>query len=205
MEIILIFQLVILIFSVIIHEVSHGLVALGLGDTTAKDAGRLTLNPLKHLDFFGSFLLPISLYLVSGGSFIFGWAKPVPYNPFNLKDSKKGSGLIAAAGPVSNFLLALLTSLILRVGNYLNLGFNPVFLEIAIIVNLSLMIFNLVPIPPLDGSKILFSILPNNMQNTREFLERNGLFVLIFFIFFLWKFMLPLISWEFTLITGLVF
>ncbi|KKS83085.1 MAG: Peptidase M50 [Candidatus Wolfebacteria bacterium GW2011_GWC1_43_10] len=201
MEIILIFQLVILIFSVIIHEVSHGLVALGLGDTTAKDAGRLTLNPLKHLDFFGSFLLPISLYLVSGGSFIFGWAKPVPYNPFNLKDSKKGSGLIAAAGPVSNFLLALLTSLILRVGNYLNLGFNPVFLEIAIIVNLSLMIFNLVPIPPLDGSKILFSLLPRKFDYLFGALERYGMMIFILFIFFGFGLIIPLISLLFHLLT----
>ena len=201
MEIILIFQLVILIFSVIIHEVSHGLVALGLGDTTAKDAGRLTLNPLKHLDFFGSFLLPISLYLVSGGSFIFGWAKPVPYNPFNLKDSKKGSGLIAAAGPVSNFLLALLTSLILRFGNYLNLGFNPVFLEIAIIVNLSLMIFNLVPIPPLDGSKILFSLLPRKFDYLFGALERYGMMIFILFIFFGFGLIIPLISLLFHLLT----
>jgi Zn-dependent protease len=201
MEIILIFQLIILLFSVIIHEVSHGLVALGLGDTTAKDAGRLTLNPLKHLDFFGSFLLPISLYLVSGGSFVFGWAKPVPYNPFNLKDLKRGSGLIAAAGPVSNFLLALLTSLILRVGNYLNLGFNPVFLEIAIIINLSLMIFNLVPIPPLDGSKILFSLLPRKFDYLFKALERYGMMIFILFIFFGFGLITPLISLLFRLLT----
>jgi len=204
MQIDFIFSILILIFSVVVHEVSHGYVAFLQGDNTAKFAGRLTLNPLKHLEWFGSFLLPLMSYFFGG--FIIGWAKPVPFNPYNLRNQKWGEALVAVAGPLSNICLALFFGLLIRFGFAYSFG-EPFIQIVAMIVfiNLILATFNLIPIPPLDGSKILFSILPNNMQNTREFLERNGLFVLIFFIFFLWKFMLPLISWEFTLITGLVF
>ena len=107
MDFMIVFQIVVLICSAVIHEVSHGYVAQALGDKTAEEAGRLTLNPLKHLDLYGSFLLPLILYYVSQGTFVFGWAKPVPYNPYNLKDPKKGGALIAAAGPASNFLSLL--------------------------------------------------------------------------------------------------
>src|SRR3989338_7449225 len=99
-----IFQIIVLIFSVVIHEVSHGYVAEYLGDPTARLAGRLTLNPVKHLDLFGSFILPVSLWFLTGGAMVFGWAKPVPYNPYNLKDPISGGAKIAAAGPLSNFL-----------------------------------------------------------------------------------------------------
>src|SRR3989344_8968751 len=112
--IILIFQLAVLIFSVMVHEVSHGAAALKLGDTTAKDQGRLTLNPVKHLDVFGSIVLPITLYILSGGAFVMGWAKPVPFNPNNLKNPKRDSGIIAMVGPLSNLTVAIIFGLILR-------------------------------------------------------------------------------------------
>src|SRR3990167_5811299 len=109
---ILIFQLIVLLFSIIIHEVSHGVMANKLGDPTAKNAGRLTLNPLKHLDFFGSFLLPFLLFMAKS-PVLFGWAKPVPFNPANLRNPKRDSGFIGLAGPLSNLSMAIIFSLVL--------------------------------------------------------------------------------------------
>lgn len=154
-----IFQLVILLFSVVIHEVSHGLVALRLGDETAKMMGRLTLNPLPHLDLVGSVIVPV---LSSLGGFPFGWAKPVPYNPRNLyKDYKYGPLKVALAGPGANFAVALSIGLIARflapfISEFLLLLF---FLVVAL--NIFLGLLNLIPVPPLDGSKILTLILPH--------------------------------------------
>ncbi len=204
----LIFQLAVLILSVIIHEISHGYVAEYLGDPTARLAGRLTLNPIKHLDFFGSFLFPIILYMASGGSFVFGWAKPVPYNPMHLKDPKSGSGKIAAAGPVSNLIIAVIFGILLRalpaLGYPLNSALYMFFAYIAYI-NVLLAIFNLVPLPPLDGSKVLFSILPPNDLALRFgiFLERYGLVLFLVFIFFGFQLITPIIRWLFKAITGL--
>ncbi|MFA6136017.1 MAG: site-2 protease family protein [Candidatus Paceibacterota bacterium] len=197
----IVFQIVVLIFSAVIHEVSHGVTADYLGDDTARKAGRLTLNPLKHLDPFGSFMLPLVLYFVSGGSFVFGWAKPVPYNPFNLKNPKKGSGLIALAGPLSNFLMALFFSLLLVLNENFSFGINSIFIQIAILINLSLMIFNLVPIPPLDGSKILFSLLPQKLSHIANNLERNGMWLFLIFLFFGFQLIVPVIYFLFNLMT----
>ena len=199
MDINFIFSIIILIFSAVIHEVSHGYVAYMQGDNTAKYAGRLTLNPLKHLELFGSFLLPIMSYFFGG--FIIGWAKPVPYNPYNLRNQRWGEALVAFAGPGMNIFIALVLGLFLRYGIFIEL--NDAFATI-IFINLILATFNLVPIPPLDGSKILFSILPNNFYEIRQFLERNGLYIMIFFVFFLWQFILPLVYFEFSLITDLI-
>ena len=156
----LIFQLAVLLFSVMIHEVSHGTAALRLGDTTAKDAGRLTLNPLKHLDVFGSIILPISLFILSGGSFILGWAKPVPFNPMNLKNPKRGAGMIAAFGPLSNFTIAIVFGIALRIlFPFSEIAFIAsliLLLNTIVVINILLGVFNLVPLPPLDGSNILF-------------------------------------------------
>lgn len=203
---ILLFQLFVFLFSIIIHEVSHGLMALRLGDTTAKDAGRLTLNPWPHLELFGSFILPFMLYFASGGTFVFGWAKPVPYNPYNLKNPKLGGGLIAAAGPISNLTIAFLFGLIVRFGMPL-LGVvgnetTVILFHLIIIVNILLAIFNLVPIPPLDGSKILFALLPKQAEGSRIFLERYGLFLLLFFIFFGFRFIQPIIFGLYKLFAG---
>lgn len=207
-----VFQLVILIFSVVIHEVSHGLAANALGDPTAKYAGRLTLNPLKHLDPFGSVLFPFLMYWASHGSFVFGWAKPVPYNPYNLKvrNQDVGSAVVGAAGPASNILVALLFGLAVRFAPFWASALGgaagalvQVMGSIALI-NLVLAVFNLVPIPPLDGSKLLFSLLPAGWEGARAFLERSGFFLLLLFIFFFSQWILPVVSFLFRLITGIL-
>src|SRR3989344_1166355 len=156
-----IFSIAALVMSVVIHEVSHGYAALRGGDQTAKLAGRLTLNPLKHLDPIGSFLVPL---LTSLAGFTFGWAKPVPYNPYNLRNKRFGEALVATAGPLSNILIAIIFGIIVRVSALYELPVSVAFLKIVgiiVLINIVLAIFNLVPIPPLDGSKILLSILPH--------------------------------------------
>jgi len=209
--IILFISLAVLLLSVAIHELAHGYVAYSLGDPTAKYAGRLTLNPLKHLDWFGSVLLPLLLLLVTFGQGpIFGWAKPVPVNPYNFKDQKWGSFKVAVVGPITNFLLALLFAFINRllplaaevksnivfsflgsnrdvlssILSYYPLG--PIFLFFFIVsfYNFLWGLFNLVPIVPLDGSWVLFNFLPPRFERIKIFLQQYGLFLLIFFIFF---------------------
>lgn len=196
-----VFQIAILIMSVVIHEVSHGYMANYLGDPTAKLEGRLTLNPIKHLDLFGSIILPMILYFSHAG-FILGWAKPVPYNPYNLRPGRWSEALVAIAGPASNLILAIIFGILLRFG--VANGFSIGFLQITsliVFMNLLLMVFNLVPLPPLDGSKVLFAIFPESTFKLRGFLERYGFVLIIFFIFFLWQFISPLITILFTLIT----
>jgi len=177
-------QIAILIFSVVIHEVSHGLMAYWLGDSTAKYAGRLTLNPLSHLDLWGSFLIPL-LLVFSGSGIVFGWAKPVPYNPYNLRDQKWGPVLVGLAGPFSNILLALIAGVALRAllvaGVSEDLFFFP-FLSMVALINILLLVFNLLPIPPLDGSKLLFAFLPIS-EHTRASLEQYGFVFLFIFLF----------------------
>ncbi|KKT28851.1 hypothetical protein A3G55_01935 [Candidatus Giovannonibacteria bacterium RIFCSPLOWO2_12_FULL_44_25] len=199
-----IFQIAILIFSVVIHEVSHGAVAYAMGDNTAKDEGRLTLNPLKHLDPFGSVLLPILTYWAGG--FIFGWARPVPYNPYYLKNQKYGPAMVGAAGPLSNILMALFFGVLIRFADAFALPAQ--FLQIAMFIvflNLILAIFNLVPIPPLDGSKVLFAFLPDRARDLEIFFEKYGLILLLLFIFFFAGAILPIAAFLFRLITGLSF
>lgn len=191
--------------SVVIHEVAHGFMALALGDPTAKHQGRLTLNPISHLDPVGSFFVPLLGYLLGG--FIIGWAKPVPFNPYNLRNSRWGEALVAIAGPLSNIFLALIFGLFIRFGspeNYLGTASLSI-LGIIVIINLTLALFNLVPIPPLDGSKILFAFLPLRMQGLRIALERFGVFFALFFVFFLWQFLSPMVFKTYGLITGLAF
>jgi Zn-dependent protease len=207
MQIDFIFSILILIFSAVIHEVAHGYAAYLQGDNTAKFQGRLSLNPLRHLEWFGSLILPVLSYFLGG--FIIGWAKPVPFNPYNLKapwglPAQAGEAIVAFAGPLANICIALFFGLLLRFGALSHFGDAFVYISSTIVfINLILATFNLVPIPPLDGSKILFSVLPYHMRGIREFLERNSLIFIIIFIFFLWGYIVPLVSLEFHLITGL--
>ncbi len=199
-----IFQIVVLIFSAVIHEVSHGFVANSLGDPTAKDMGRLTLNPLKHLEPFGSVILP-ALLMLTKSPILFAWAKPVPYNPLNLKDPKWDSARIAIAGPLSNFAIALIFGLFLR---FIPFGNSPAFellpqlFVIIVYINILLGVFNLMPIPPLDGSKLLFAFLGDSQRKAMEFLEQNGFIILILFIVFGFQMILPIINFLFRLVTG---
>ncbi len=200
----LVFKLAVLLFSVIVHEVSHGLAALRLGDDTAQRAGRLTLNPVKHLDFFGSFLLPISLFLISNGAFVIGWAKPVPYDPNHLKNPKKGSGIIAAVGPLSNLFVAIIFAVLIRfllpIIGLTNVGVFGELLSYIVLINVLLAVFNLVPLPPLDGSGILFSLLPDKFYRVQIFLQTYGFFLLILFIFFGFNFIIPIVSFIYNLL-----
>jgi len=202
-EIPLIFQLIILLFSVVVHEVSHGLAALYLGDDTAEKMGRLTLNPIKHLDPIGSVFLPLMLVLLRSG-FIFGWAKPVPYNPLNLKMPRRDSAILAFAGPVANFSLAFIFGVIMRIiittSSFVSL---LPFLMFIVWINLILGVFNLLPIPPLDGSKILFYLFPS--RELEIFLYQYGIIILFLFIFFGGGIILPFISLLFSIFTGINF
>jgi len=183
--VITIFSLIVLLFSVIIHELAHGSVAYSLGDPTAKYEGRLTLNPLKHLDPLGSVILPLLLLVATNGQGpIFGWAKPVPINPYNFKDQKWGTLKVAISGPATNFGIAIIFGLIIR---FLNMPQTTPLIEllgIITIYNFIWGIFNLVPVPPLDGSWILFRLLPARLENVKMFLQQYGMFILIFLLFF---------------------
>lgn len=197
----IVFHIAILIMSVVIHEVAHGYAALYLGDQTAKYEGRLTLNPLKHLDPVGSILVPLISYTTGG--FIIGWAKPVPYNPHNLRPGRWSEAIVAGAGPLSNFALALIFGMLVR----LSAGeVSSAFLTITVaivFVNLALGIFNLIPVPPLDGSKLLFALFPENLSHFRAFFEKFGVFLLIFIVFFVGRLILPIVVAIFSLLTGL--
>jgi Zn-dependent protease len=201
----IIFQLVIFLFSVVIHEVSHGYAAYALGDPTAKYSGRLTLNPLKHLDPFGSVIFPFLIYIASGGTAIFGWAKPVPYNPYNLRWPKWGPAAVGAAGPLSNITIALIFGLALR---WMYTGIATPFLAmlaLIVYINVLIAVFNLIPIPPLDGSKVLFAILPAGTEQFQAQFERYGFLVLIAFLLIGFQIITPLVSLIFHLITGFSF
>src|SRR3989344_5608769 len=200
-----IFYIAIVLFSVVIHEVSHGLMAYALGDPTAKYAGRLTLNPIPHIDLFGSIILPFILAIPAffgAPTIIFGWAKPVPYNPYNLKNQKWGPALVGAAGPGSNILIALAFSLVVRSLDGALPASLAEILTTIILINILLAIFNLVPIPPLDGSKVLFALLPASFYRLQGFLEEYGFFLFLIFIFLLWRWLLPLVFFIFRIFVG---
>jgi Zn-dependent protease len=177
-----IFILIVLFFSIVIHEIAHGSCALLLGDDTAKREGRLTLNPIAHLDPIGTIFLPsILLILTFGRGPIFGWAKPVPINPLNFRDKKWGIVKVSLSGPLTNFSIALLFSFLA--------GFNfsrstIEFFQIISVYNFAWSFFNLLPFPPLDGFHILYQILPQKFLPIKILLLNYGFFILIFIIFF---------------------
>ncbi len=230
------FYLLILLYAVIIHEVSHGVVALWLGDNTAKYAGRLSLRPTSHIDPVGSILMPIFLLFATGFKFAFGWARPVPYNPYNLRDQRWGPVWVALAGPGSNFVLAFVATVIARllplelavkldiVGRFFAMtggagdwserwgnlamamsgSMTSIFFGLLLMVifwNIVLGTFNLIPIPPLDGSKLIFSIF-NLKVETIVFFEQYGFILLLVLIFSPLGF---LISWPLSFLMNVFF
>jgi len=181
-----------LLFSVTIHEVAHGYVALRMGDNTARLAGRLTLNPIKHLDFFGSLILPLILKL-TGSPVIFGYAKPVPVNFSNFRDIRKGTIYVASAGVLANFILAILSGILFQTLVHFQWVwypsiFKPLIMDLyhmlfySVVINSVLGIFNLIPIPPLDGSKILAMFLPPALRMQLVRIERFGMIIIIFLL-----------------------
>lgn len=199
--------LLILILSVMAHEISHGMMADHLGDPTARLMGRLSLNPIKHIDPIGSIIVPGILILMQT-PFLIGWAKPVPVNPLNFKDQRYGEAKVSLAGPGANLIIALVFGLIMRVMAWV--GASSAFavnlfglFQIIVWINLLLAVFNLIPIPPLDGSHILFAFLPERFEKVKIFMQRYSLFILLFFIMFLFTLIVPVVAFLFRLITGI--
>ncbi len=187
--------IIVLIMSIVLHEVAHGYAANWLGDPTARLAGRLTVNPISHIDPIGSVVIPAFLFL-SGASFLFGWAKPVPYNPYNLSNQRWGEAFVAFAGPGTNFLLALIFAGLIHFA--VAFGFSASFVELSVhIVTINVLLghFNLIPFPPLDGSKVIEPFLPLSLRmryralgNTMErFGIMGSLFFIMIFMFLLWQ------------------
>ena len=198
---IILFKIIVVLFSVVIHEVSHGLMAYRLGDPTAKRLGRLTLNPFPHLDLFGSIILPV-LSLILGG-FIFGYAKPVPYNPLFLRDQKYGPAKVGFSGPASNLVLAIIFGLILRfLPPFLYQTSIPKLFTFIVSINLILAIFNLMPVPPLDGHWLLLSFLPDRFYRLKQMYSQYGLLLFFVFLFIVFPLILPLVEILFRLIVG---
>jgi len=195
-----IFQIIVLIASAIVHEYMHGWMAYRLGDSTAKDAGRLSFNPLVHLEFFGSFFLPLVM-VISQMPFVFGWAKPVPYNPYNLRDKKYGDAKVALAGPLGNLIIALFFGLFLRFSPVVNITFTGL-VSLIVYINLVLMIFNLVPLPPLDGSKILAAFLPEKLKYKYLGMEKFGFILVILFVMLAGDTIMPIVDTLFRIIVG---
>ena len=174
-------SIIILLFSVIVHEVMHGVLALKFGDTTAQRMGRLTLNPIPHIDLFGTILLP-ALLIFTGSPILFGWAKPVPVNPLNFTNLRRGELYVSAAGILANFCLAIFAAILYHILDNLPIMFPALvgsLLHFGVTINLVLGVFNLLPIPPLDGSKVLLSQLPYNLAKEYQKLEQYGFLILL--------------------------
>lgn len=196
-----------IIFLVSIHEASHAWVANRLGDPTAKHQGRISLNPMVHIDPLGTVILPLILIVLSvvtqGGLFLFGWAKPTPFNPWNLENPRRDAALISFAGPTSNFIIAIIVGIIYRLipfGNELLF----VYLQFLITITLVLGIFNLLPIAPLDGFKVVAGLLPKELSLKWERLERYGPIFLLAVIFFGAPIISPLIGTLLNVFLGIL-
>jgi len=193
-----------ILLAIMLHEIGHGWVANRLGDPTAKDAGRLTLNPISHIDIFGTIILPVLLLITTGGKVVFGYAKPVPINPHNLRKPKKDMVWIAGAGPLTNFILAILSAILLRILSLIDPGLlsihsafihqlnlsKSVIYPLALMcytsiqINIVLGLFNLIPIPPADGGRIMVGILPPKQAEFYSKIEPFGMIILFVLIFF---------------------
>ncbi|MDD2932436.1 MAG: site-2 protease family protein [Methylotenera sp.] len=195
------------IFAITVHEAAHGYAAKYFGDMTAHNAGRITLNPIKHIDPFGTILLP-ALTIMLGG-ILFGWAKPVPVDFARLRNPKKDMLWVAAAGPASNFVMAVFWALVLKYSVLMPEAFIlPLSLmaKAGVMINIVLMVLNLLPLPPLDGGRIAVSLLPHHLAQPFAQLERYGFIILIVLLFtgVLSKILMPLISIVYSLISSLV-
>ncbi len=196
-----IFTVIIFIFSAVVHEYMHGLAADEQGDPTPRMMGRLTLNPIAHLDVWGSFLVPVILYLASGGGFVFGYAKPVPYNPLALRDKVYGSAKVAMAGPAANLAMAIVFAMIMRFVPIDNSALTGAF-ALIVQINLVLAVINLIPLPGLDGSKILMPFMPISWQNFYHRLEQQSMFLIFILIMLIFPFLAIIIDFLFRLLTG---
>lgn len=182
-----IITLTILILSIVLHEVAHGYAANWLGDPTARLAGRLSANPLTHIDPVGSVLIPAVLYIMHA-PFLFGWAKPVPYNPYNLRNQRWGEAFVAAAGPLTNLLLAIIFAVAIRFASTFSLSGSTIdMFEYVVFINILLALFNAIPFPPLDGSKIIVPFLPFGLaekyRTLTQYMEHFGFIALFLCVF----------------------
>jgi Zn-dependent protease len=186
-----IFTIIVLVFSIILHEVAHGYAAQSLGDPTAKLAGRLTLNPIPHIDIIGSVIIPAVLVLTQAG-ILFGWAKPVPYNPYNLKNQRWGEAFVGVAGVATNLAIAVLFAIIARVAVAQGMGEFASLAAVVVLVNLSLGLFNLIPIPPIDGYTVLRGLVPYKMSMAmarfEDRMRAGGIFTLVLVLIILTQF-----------------
>lgn len=202
-----------LIFAIVLHEVAHGWVANKLGDHTARDMGRLTLNPIPHIDIVGTIILPV--LCIAMNSPVFGYAKPVPINPYNFKNPKKGMAISSLAGPATNIIMAVSFVLLLRAvdvldgtvpepyWNWLAVPFSYMLIY-GIMINIVLAVLNLVPIPPLDGSRVVYWLLPDRQAAAYYRLERYGFLIIIALFYFgiLGRIISPVIEYIFSLFLG---
>lgn len=202
----IIYKIIAFLIAISVHEAAHAWTANRLGDPTARLQGRMTLNPIKHIDLYGTIIVPFFLILF-GSPFVFGWAKPVGFDPFNLRDPRKDAGLISLSGPVANFITALIFALVIRLSPSIfptSAFFTPLF-YLIVVINLVLGVFNLIPIHPLDGGKILVGLLPEKQaEETDRFLNQYGLIIIFMLIFLSYRGVSPLNAFLSPIISFLV-